>query len=300
MKKVRQQCLPLIPWLHMGDTVKPIKTFIPAESPFITADTRQKRWAIPYHFECLNCRIDNLLWRQKDAICGKKVLDIASHMGTFSRAALQMGARFVHGVDTEKRMIKKCLGLFEQEGVDRTSYRFEVSDIFKFLENVPENAFDTILCFGMFYYTAEPYRLMKLMRHAARETILLDTFTAAYAAIQGKDSLDIHPTVTDDLLKQPMLFVTRTQPDKKDYRLPGSFIHKGKELSMTTFPTAALLELWIQSLGMDFHRQDWSRYAQRPCHWRDLYTTKQKRESHWADIYTSGVRVSYRMQKSNL
>ena len=35
----------------------------------------------------------------------------------------------------------------------------------------------------------EPYRLLQLVQRAAKECILLDTFTAAYAALQGKDAL---------------------------------------------------------------------------------------------------------------
>lgn len=279
-----------------GTLLKSVKTIIPADSPFITNDTRQKRWAIPYNFECLNHRIDNLLGRHKDIIRGKKILDIASHMGTFSYAALQMGARLVHGVDSEKRMVKKCLNLFEQHKVTPDSYRFDAKDVFEFLENIPENTFDTIFCFGLLYYTTEPYHLLKLMRRAAQH-IILDTFTAAYAAIQGKDSIAIHPKITDELLSLPLLLVTQTQPDKKDYRLPASYVQKNKELSLTTFPTGSLLELWMQSLGMEFQRLDWSQYATRPCHWRDFHTTTQKRESHWADIYTAGIRVSYRIKK---
>jgi hypothetical protein len=273
------------------------KIFIPENSPFITTDTRQKRWAIPYSFECVNHRIDNLLWRQKDVICGKRVLDIASHMGTFSYAALHIGASFVHGVELEQSLVEKCCKLFEMSGVAQTSYRFDAADIFEFLENTPENSFDTALCFGMFYYTSEPYRLLKLMQRAVRGAILLDTFTASYAAIQGKDSIEIHPAVTDELLNLPMLFVTRTQPDKKDYRLPDSFSQNGKELSLTTFPTPALIELWVRSLGLNHQKLDWSAYAESPCHWRDLYSTPQKHQSHWADVYTSGARVSYRIQK---
>lgn len=276
--------------------MKPEQIFIPADSPFITTDTRQKRWAVPYSFECVNHRIDTLLWRNKDAICGKKVLDIASHIGTFSYAALHIGAGFVHGVDVEKNLVEKCLNLFKQQDVSGNRYRFDAGDIFQFLENTPENSFDTVLCFGMFYYTAEPYRLLKLMQRVARNTILLDTFTASYAAIQGKDSVEIHPAVTDELLNLPILFVTQTQPDKKDYRLPESFAQNGKELSLTTFPTSALIELWVRSLGMEYQKLDWSAYTEKSCHWRDLYSTHQKKRSHWSDIYSSGARVSYRIQ----
>ncbi len=276
--------------------MRPEKIFIPADSPFITTDTRQRRWAIPYSFECVNHRIDTLLWHNKDALRGKRVLDIASHIGTFSYAALHIGASFVHGVDVEKNLVEKCHNLFKQQDISGTRYRFEAGDIFQFLENTPENSFDTTLCFGMFYYTAEPYRLLRLIQRATRNTLLLDTFTASYAAIQGKDSVEIHPAVTDDLLNLPMLFVTQTQADKKDYRLPESFAQNGRELCLTTFPTAALIELWVRSLGMAYQKLDWSTHTERSCHWRDLYSTHQKNQSHWADIYSSGARVAYRIQ----
>ncbi|MFQ5445060.1 MAG: class I SAM-dependent methyltransferase [Nitrospinales bacterium] len=271
---------------------------IPEESLFITTDTRKDRWAVPYNFDCLNARINTLMTNHGDAIQGKEILDIASHMGTFSFAALQLGAGCVHGVDAEAKMVEKCLGLFEYYHVRKTQYAFETGDVFQFLENIPEKSFDTVLCFGMLYYTTEPYRLLRLMRRAARDTILLDTFTAAYAAIHGKDALMIHPNIKDETMNLPLMLVTQTQTDKKDYRLPQSFRSGQKNLSLTSFPTGALLELWFKSLGMGYQRLDWSPYITRPCHWRNLYSPQQKRDSHWADIYASGVRVAYRLSVS--
>ena len=271
------------------------KPIFQEDSIFLKADSRGSRWAIPYSLECLNDRVENLLVNNQDAIKGKRVLDMASHIGTFSYAALQMGAEFIQGVDTEKRTVEKCIELFENESVNREKYKFEVRDAFDLLENSPENSWDTILCFGMLYYTTEPLRLLKLMRKAARNCILLDTFTAAYAAIQGKDAMGIYPLMTDDTLKLPALITSRTQADKKDYQLPQSFDYNGKQLSLTTFPTQSLLEIWFESLHTNFQYLDWSSYATRECSWKDLNTPDQKNSSHWADVYTSGVRVSYRL-----
>ncbi|MEE9258187.1 MAG: methyltransferase domain-containing protein [Nitrospinaceae bacterium] len=273
------------------------KVYIPKDSSFLTTDTRAERWAVPYSFDCLNARIGILLDQQKDALEGKRILDIGSHIGTFAYAALNLGARFVHGVDAEEKMVERCLGLFKEHGVPEPNYRFEAGDIFAFLENAGENCFDTLMCFGMLYYTPEPYRLLRLMLRAARETVLLDTFTAGYAAVQGKDALDIYPNIKDETLGLPLMIVSLTQTEKKDYRLPHSFEHKGKDLSMTTLPTESLLEIWFRSLGADFKRLDWSGHITRACSFRDLHTPKQKKESHWADVYASGVRVSYRLDR---
>ncbi len=275
--------------------MKKVHSYFPEDSPFLKEDSRGKRWAIPYHYECLNGRVDTLLARNADVIKNCRVLDLASHMGTLSHAALQLGARHVHGVDTEAAMIRKGEDLFSRMQVPPDSYRFEVQDVFEFLEAREPDSFDTVLCFGLLYYVMEPFRLLQLMARVARKCILLDTFTARYAALQGKDALQYYSHLQDETFESPILLTSLTQSEKKDYRLPNAFLYKGKELVLTTFPSRALLEIWFQVLGLDFRFLEWDDYIQKPCHWRDLWTPEQKQASHWADVYASEVRVAYRM-----
>ena len=270
---------------------------IAKDSPFLTTETRQTRWAIPYSFACLNARIDSLLTRNLDCFKGKRILDIGSHMGTFAYSALEMGAEFVQGIDTEVKTVERGQKLFQQLKVPESRYSLKVDDAFRYLENLEEGSFDTVLCLGTLYYMVEPYRLLKLMQKVAKETVLLDTFTAAYAAVQGKDASQVYRSVTEENLKLPMLLSALTQPEKKDYRLPHSFPHRDKDLSLITLPTSALLEIWFQSLGMQFTKIDWQEYQTRPCTYHDLVTPEQKKSSHWADVYSSGVRVSYLLKK---
>ncbi|MFQ5672854.1 MAG: class I SAM-dependent methyltransferase [Nitrospinales bacterium] len=272
------------------------KIFFPADSPFLQQDPRKDRWAIPYNFECLNARVENLLWKQKDAVAGKRILDVACHMGTFACAALQMDAAFVQGVDVEEERLKQGRALFEQLRLPKDRYRLEPGEVPGFLETLKENSFDTIFCFGILYYLAEPLGVLRQMRRLARETILVDTFTTAYCALQGKEAPEILARIQDDaLLDLPLMMTTATQARKKDYRLPHSFRRKNRELSLMTFPSAALLERWFEVLGMEYQRLDWSPYIVRPVHWRELAGPRQKKESHWADVYACGVRLSYRL-----
>ena len=277
--------------------MKKVPIIIAEDSPFLTTETRQTRWAIPYSFECLNARIDNLLTRNLDCFKGKRILDIGSHIGTFAYSALEMGAEFVQGIDTEEKTIERGQKLFQQLKVPESRYNLKVDDAFRYLEHLEEGSFDTVLCLGTLYYMVEPYRLLKLMQKVAKEAVLLDTFTAAYAAVQGKDASQVYRSVTEENLKLPMLLSALTQPEKKDYRLPHSFPHRDKDLSLITLPTSALLEIWFQSLGMQFTKIDWQEYQTRPCTYHDLVTPEQKKSSHWADVYTSGVRISYLLKK---
>jgi hypothetical protein len=134
------------------------------------------------------------------------------------------------------------------------------------------------------------------MNRVASQAILLDTFTAGYAAVQGKDSLKVGPAIQKATLDLPMMIVSLTQPGKGDYRLPKSFDYRGKNLSQITLPTKSLLEIWYQSIGMGFKLLDWSHYIQRQCSYEDLVTPAQKTNSHWADVYASEIRVAYRLQ----
>lgn len=269
-------------------------------SEFLKRDTRKTRWAIPYHPECLNARVRVLLTENRDALEGQTIFDAASHIGTLSYAALQLGAKHVTGVDTEPRTIETAEELFAHYGVGRGHYRFSVGDVFDHLEQAGPDAYDTILCFGMLYYTAEPYRLLKLIARAARRCVLLDTFTARYAALTGKDAAKVLPHVTDDTWQLPALITTLTQAEKKDYTLPDAFEYLDKPVTLTSFPTESLLEVWFESLGMKYRKLDWSAYRTRDCTWRDLMTPEQKKTSHWADVYTAGVRVAYKLSFDSL
>ncbi|SVA97471.1 uncharacterized protein METZ01_LOCUS150325, partial [marine metagenome] len=252
---------------------------IPEDSPFLVHDTRKSRWAIPYHSECLNARLKVLLTQNQKFIKGKKILDVGSHMGTFAYAALQSGAAFIHGIDSEEKMTVLGKKLFQEMDVAKESYSMEVCDALQYLESVEEKSFDTVLCLGMLYYTTEPYRLLKLMLRAAKETVILDTFTAGYAAIQGKDAPQVYKTITDETLKLPIQLTALTQPEKKDYTLPHSFEYKNKNLGIITLPSEELLEIWFRSLGAEFKRLDWSAYKTRPCTYHDLLTPEQKKSS---------------------
>ena len=55
-----------------------------------------------------------------------------------------------------------------------------------------------MFCLGTLYYMVEPYRLLKLMQKVVKETVLLDTFTAAYAAVQGKDAPQVYQSINEE------------------------------------------------------------------------------------------------------
>jgi SAM-dependent methyltransferase len=274
------------------------ESFFPEDSQFITLDERKNRWAIPYNYKCLNGRTQNLLIRNLDTIIGKRVLDLGCHMGTFSYAAWKLGAQFTFGIDSEENTVERGKVILRDFEVPNSACRLKTGDVFEYLESLSPNEFDTVFCFGLLYYVSEPYNLLKLACRAAKETVLLDTFTATYAAVQGKEAVQFQKMLeSGDAIDMPILLVALTQPKKKTYQLPQSHDTGKKKLSLTCFPTPALLKRWFLSLEVRPEKISWDSFIQGNCQWQDLIKPEAKKLAHWADPYACGIREAYRLNK---
>ena len=90
-------------------------------------------------------------------------------------SALELGAEFVQGIDSEAKTIERGEKLFQQLEVEKSRYDLQIEDAFYYLENIEKGSFDTVFCLGTLYYMVEPYRLLKLMQKVAKEAVLIDT-----------------------------------------------------------------------------------------------------------------------------
>lgn len=109
---------------------------------------------------------------------GASVLDLASHDGRWSMAALDAGARCVYGIEGRPRLMVKASETFRIYNVPRESYDFQCSDIFDGLEAFRIRRlgeYDIIMCLGLLYHTAQNYRLFDAMHRLRPRHIILDT-----------------------------------------------------------------------------------------------------------------------------
>ncbi len=274
--------------------------YLSDDSLFITQDPRQHRWAIPFHADAVNTRAHFLLGENREFIENMHVLDCGCYFGTFSYLALSLGASFVTGVDSESALIDKAGVLFQHYSVDSSRYQFHVNEIHSYLLSLPANSVDTALCFGLLYYVPDPLYTLRLIANVVRHAIIIDTFTAAYALVQGKDSLRVGQALTEDALQYPLLVYTLSQSEKSSYLLPDK-IQKptnNKLLSVLSFPTDPLLNIYFQLSKLKARKIDWSPVLRNPTKsWAQLVHTAEKKESHWTDVYSSGIRVSYVAKK---
>src|SRR6185436_700597 len=75
------------------------------------------------------------IFETKPAIwAGAKVLDLGSHDGRFSYAALKMGAAHVTGIEARPHLVENCVQNMAKLQVNSTNFRFIHGDAFTFME----------------------------------------------------------------------------------------------------------------------------------------------------------------------
>lgn len=129
----------------------------------------------PERGDRLNERYLRIIAPNLKAISGKRILDLASHNGCWSYAALTNGAASVVGIEGRKGVMNSGLPIFSQ--FDESRYHFICGDVFAETERLIKSGstFDTILCLGIFYHIMDHYRLMRLMVDLKPSCIILDT-----------------------------------------------------------------------------------------------------------------------------
>lgn len=123
-------------------------------------------------------------WRHKfiiednaDLLAGKRVLDLASHDGRWSFAALKAGASHVTGIEFRPDLVANAGRTFQQYDVDPSSYRFLAGDMFDLLRDpqAMDVEVDVVMCLGFLYHTLRYAELLTGWRRLRPEHVLLDT-----------------------------------------------------------------------------------------------------------------------------
>lgn len=123
---------------------------------------------------------------------GARVLDIASHDGRWSFAALKSGAKHVTGVEPRQHLVQNASSTFKEYGIPDSSYTFERSDIFDYLRR-SESPFDIVLCLGFLYHTYRHPELFSLIKRAAPMHLIIDSAVAkanSLVCVVRKDMAD--------------------------------------------------------------------------------------------------------------
>ena len=101
----------------------------------------------------LNLRHIGIIEENEEILRGSSVVDIASHDGRWSYAALHAGATHVTGVEGRRHLIDATRQTFDAKAVPATQYTLIQGDVHETLFD-PEVKCDVVLCLGFLYHTA--------------------------------------------------------------------------------------------------------------------------------------------------
>jgi hypothetical protein len=122
----------------------------------------------------LNLRYEAIIGENKDLFEGARVLDIASHDGRWSMAALACGAKSVVGIEARPDMVDHAVANLEHYGQDPDRFRFIAGDVHEVLAS-EELEVDVVLCLGFLYHTLRFNELLHGIRRTGAQHLVLDT-----------------------------------------------------------------------------------------------------------------------------
>jgi SAM-dependent methyltransferase len=149
----------------------------------------------------LNERYEAMFASNKDILDGARVLDLASHDGRYSFAALKAGAAHVTGVEVRQELIDKAEETFAFYGQDPETYRFVRGDIFEVLAEEKFEV-DVVFCLGYLYHTYRHTELMYRLHHLDPKYLIVDTMVtpdteASCKVVREPDAKDIRSAAQD-------------------------------------------------------------------------------------------------------
>ena len=163
-----------------------------------------------------NERYEAVFASNRDIFDGARVLDLASHDGRFSFAALKTGAAHVTGVEVRQSLIDSAQETFAYYGQDPETYRFVCGDVFDVLARGKFDV-DVVLCLGYLYHTYRHTELMFRLHELAPQHLILDTMVTpetqpTLRVIGEPNAKDIRSAAQDDYSVDRVLVLRPSVP----------------------------------------------------------------------------------------
>jgi hypothetical protein len=124
----------------------------------------------------LNLRYEAIFGENRDIFDGASVLDLASHDGRWSLAALATGARSVTGIEARPELVKAATENLREYGYGADRARFVAGDVHEVLATQDLTA-DVVLCLGFLYHTLRYNELLYGIRRTNARYLIIDTFS---------------------------------------------------------------------------------------------------------------------------
>jgi len=183
----------------------------------------------------LNNRYLALIESNKKIISNSSILDIASHDGRWSFAALKNGASKVIGIEPKENLVKNSHKNMELYQIPKEKYHFITGNIFNEIEKIQPKTIDVVFCFGIFYHIMNHMLLLEKIKKLQPKYLIIDT--------------------TVNHSEQPVIQLKKEDSKKEGAGLRGGFSSDSNIIVGT--PSKSALELMLKSLGFEFQYYNW-------------------------------------------
>lgn len=225
----------------------------------------------------LNARHSAIIGRNADALRGQRVIDIASHDGRWTFAALQAGAAHVTGIEPRPELISRARETLAHYGVPPGRYELRQGDVFDVLDGSLRA--DVVLCLGFYYHTIRHAELLDRIERTGARLVVIDT---EVAPAMGEPSIPQGPRPVFD---NPFVVQLLQEPvDDQQMACADTLTRNGRTL--VGRPSRAAIRFMAGHFGFEVSHYPWpSHFERRPEDaeamvdyaegWRDtLYLTR--------------------------
>jgi hypothetical protein len=185
----------------------------------------------------LNQRYRACIEWNEEVIRGKRILDLASHDGRWSYAAIVTGAANVVGIEARDHLVQAAVSNLRHYEVPENSFHFVLGDVFECLDQVEPTSVDTVFCFGYFYHIANHMLLLSKIARLRPKYLIVDT--------------GLHP--------DPLPTIVMYLDDPQAEHAAARFDSEGSKPVVVGAPSKSALELMLHNFGWSISYFDWHR-----------------------------------------
>jgi len=168
-----------------------------------------------------------LIANNRSLVERKRILDITSHDGRWSWAALETGASEVCGIEARPILVKKSRQLVPEA-------KFICGDALEEVKKIPPRRYDTVFCFGCLYH----FEFLQAISCLEPSDVIIDTEIAL---------------LSGDYDSAHVMFY-----EEDAMRTRGETYVEGRKTGIVGVPTKAAIELFLSYLGFSWRYVDWS------------------------------------------
>lgn len=199
----------------------------------------------------LNARYKAIIERNGHWLAGKRVLDIASHDGRWTFAALKAGASHVIGIEPRQELIDNARETFREYGIADGTHEFWTSGVMEAIDGV---RVDTVLCLGFYYHTRYHIDLLDKIERTGARFVVIDT-----EIVPERVPLSLASDDPRQVFENPFAFdLIRDQVGDQQMACADSVTRNGYTLVMR--PSRAAIHQMAEHFGFTITEFDWVAY----------------------------------------